>query len=50
MQTTQAMGADKRVLSLYQLLDPEVIANPYPFIPNSVAKTRYTGIRFCMPG
>ncbi len=30
MQTTQAMGADKRVLSLYQLLDPEVIANPYP--------------------
>ncbi len=30
MQTTQTMGTDKRVLSLYQLLDPEVVANPYP--------------------
>jgi cytochrome P450 len=30
MQTKQVMGTDKRVLSLYQLLDPDVVANPYP--------------------
>jgi pimeloyl-[acyl-carrier protein] synthase len=30
MQAKQTMGTDKRTLSLYQLLDPEVVANPYP--------------------
>ncbi len=30
MQTEQQLSADQQTLSLYQLLDPEVVANPYP--------------------
>lgn len=30
MQTEHLLSTDKQTLSLYQLLDPEVVANPYP--------------------
>lgn len=30
MQTEHLLTADKQALSLYQLLDPEMVANPYP--------------------
>lgn len=30
MQTEHLLTSDKHALSLYQLLDPEVVANPYP--------------------
>ena len=38
-------------LSLYQLLDPEVLANPYPlFHQHSRRPIRSIGMCFCTPG
>ena len=37
-------------LSLFHLLDPAVLANPYPLYERLRRRTRCTGIRTCMPG
>ena len=37
-------------LSLYHLLDPEVLANPYPLFQRLRERIPFTGILFCTPG
>ena len=54
----QTDGRDRRrtpgpipSLSLYRLLDPEVLADPYPLYRAAAgARTRSTGTRSCTPG
>ena len=50
--TDVGIGTNKaqEVLSLFQLLDPEVLANPYPLYEKQRQMIPCTGILFCTRG
>ena len=48
--TNMNAGASDHALSLYNLLDPEVLANPYPLFHRLRPRIPCIGIRSCTNG